>query len=218
LARSAGYRLVTGPGRTSLSIVSQPRNPAGDLWSHDRLVEWSRGSRALVVDETFREFTPARSVQRFGLANLWTTGSFTKAYGADDLRVGFIVPPEAEQDRFARFHGLVADEMPNYSVAGALATLAARDRLLGEVRRVVNRNRELWRRATPGGPPLAAPVAFDDPVPSGGDRFSRRCLRASVLVCPGSLFGAPSGVRVCLTRRSFPRDLREYLGVRDRVA
>jgi aspartate/methionine/tyrosine aminotransferase len=215
LARSAGYRLVTSAGRTALAIISQPRNPIGNLWSGEALTEWARGARATIVDETFREFTPAASVQRLGLSGLWSTGSFTKAYGADDLRVGFIVPPEDERDRFARFHGLVADELPNYSVAGALVTLADRGRILGQVRSVVVRNQELWRRATPGGPKLAAPVTFDDPVPSGGDRFSRKCLRASVLVCPGSLFGRRSGVRVCLTRRSFPRDLREYIRVRD---
>jgi aspartate/methionine/tyrosine aminotransferase len=215
LARSAGYRLATASGRSALAIISQPRNPTGNLWSGDALTEWARDARATVVDETFREFTPAASVQRLGIPGLWSTGSFTKAYGADDLRVGFIIPPENEQDRFARFHGLVVDELPTYSVAGALATLAARDRILGQVRKVVVRNQELWRRATPGGPTLAAPVAFNDPVPSGGDRFTRKCLRASVLVCPGSLFGRPSGVRVCLTRRSFPRDLREYVRVRD---
>ncbi|MCI4339285.1 MAG: aminotransferase class I/II-fold pyridoxal phosphate-dependent enzyme [Thermoplasmata archaeon] len=215
LARSAGYRLVTSSGRTALAIVSQPRNPIGNLWSGEVLAEWARDARAIVVDETFREFTSAASVQRLALPGLWSTGSFTKAYGADDLRVGFIVPPEDEQDRFAHFHGLVVDELPNYSVAGALATLADRDRILGQVRSVMARNQELWRRATPSGPTLAAPVAFDDPVPSGGDRFTRKCLRASVLVCPGSLFGRPSGVRVCLTRRSFPRDLRAYVRVRD---
>ncbi len=77
------------------------------------------------------------------------------------------------------------------------------------------RNRALWRRATPHGPDLAAPLAFDDPVRPDGTRFARRCLRASVLVSPGALFGRPSGVRVCLTRRTFPRDLRAYLRVRD---
>ncbi|MGA8543538.1 MAG: aminotransferase class I/II-fold pyridoxal phosphate-dependent enzyme [Thermoplasmata archaeon] len=215
LARSFGYRLVTRPGPSRLAIVSRPRNPEGNLWSAPALSEWSRNARSTIVDETFREFTPAPSVQRLELRGLWSTGTFTKAYGGDDLRVGYAVAPESEQDGFARFHGLVADEMPNYSVAGALATLSDRDRVLREVRSVFERNRALWRRATPHGPDLAAPLAFDDPVRPDGTRFARRCLRASVLVSPGALFGRPSGVRVCLTRRTFPRDLRAYLRVRD---
>ena len=214
LAREAGFLISSRAGPSELAIVSQPRNPVGDLWSASRLTDWSQDARAVVVDETFREFTTAPSVQRLGLPGLWTTGSFTKPYGGDDLRVGFVVPPEKETARFARFHGLVADEMPRYSVAGALAVLSRRDRILKEVRSLVGRNHSLWRRANPGGVPLAAPVTFDDPVPTGGDRFARRCLRASILVCPGSLFGRPSGVRVGLTRRSFPRDLAQYLRVR----
>ncbi len=213
--RDAGFRVAETLGPVELALVSQPHNPVGDRWDADRLLDWSEGARHTIVDETFREFSPVPSVQRLAIPRLWTTGSFTKVYGADDLRVGYVVAPEPERERFARFHGLVADELPPYSVAGALVTLAARDRILREVRGIVGRNQALWQSAIPGGPPLAAPVAFDDPVPFGGDRFARRCLRASVLVCPGSFFGRASGVRVGLTRRSFPSDLKAYLRVRD---
>ncbi len=218
LARSAGFRLVTRDGPTELAIVSQPRNPVGDLWSGERLREWASASREVIVDETFREFTPVASVQRFDIPGLWSTGSLTKAYAADDLRVGFVVAPESEQERFARYHGLVADGIAAYSVAGALATLAVRERLLRQVRAIVGRNQALWRRVSPTGPALAAPITFDDPVIPDGDRFAHRCLRASVLVCPGSLFGRASGVRVGLTRRSFPRDLEQYLRLRAAAA
>ena len=217
LARAAGYRVGETPGSCDLAIVSQPHNPVGDFWPPERFLAWNRGARATVVDETFREFTPARSLQRLGLPGLWTTGSLTKAYGADDLRVGYVVAPEREQRDFARFHGLVADEMPPYSVAGAIATLSDAPRILGEVRAVVARNQALWRRARPEGPPLAAPVAFDEPVPLGGDRFARACLRASILVSPGRFFGRPRGVRVGMTRRGFPAALRAYLAVRARL-
>lgn len=213
--RNAGFRVTETRGSVDVAILSQPRNPVGDRWDPDRLLGWAAGARHTIVDETFREFSPAPSVQRLAVPNLWSTGSFTKAYGADDLRVGYVVVPEAERERFARFHGLVTDELPPFSVAGALVTLAARDRILGEVRRIVGRNQALWRSAARKSPPLAAPVAFDDPVPTGGDRLARRCLRASVLVCPGRFFGRASGVRVGLTRRSFPIDLRAYLRVRD---
>ncbi|MHB8352324.1 MAG: hypothetical protein ACYDFT_06545, partial [Thermoplasmata archaeon] len=49
-----------------------------------------------------------------------------------------------------------------------------------------------------------------------GDRLTRAALRAGVLVAPGTLFGDRTGVRVCLTRRSFPKDLASYLQVRQR--
>jgi aspartate/methionine/tyrosine aminotransferase len=214
-ARTFGYRVVDSTGPVDLAVASLPRNPEGCLWSSGEIERFTNGARATLIDETFREFTTARSVQRLELPSVWSTGTFTKAYGADDLRVGYVVTPEAEADRFARFHGLVTDEIAEWSVAGALATLDDGERILRDVRRVFERNRAAWRRATPRGPELAAPVAFDDPVPGGGDRFTLRCLRASILVCPGSLLGKPSGVRVCLTRRSFPRDLAVYRRVRD---
>lgn len=217
--RAAGFRLVApGPDRVDLAVVSQPRNPEGNLWDRDRLAEFAERSPATIVDETFRQFSRAPSTLRWEIPGQWATGSFTKVYGGDDLRVGFVVPPPSEVDGFARFHGLFADEMPRASVAGALATLDARAAILRRVRELVGRNQALWRRATPGGPPLAGPVAFDVSVGPDGDRFARRCLRHSVLVCPGSYFGDRAGVRVCLTRPSFPRDLGRYLEVRGSAA
>jgi histidinol-phosphate/aromatic aminotransferase/cobyric acid decarboxylase-like protein len=214
-AREAGFRVTSDRNaRADLAVVSQPRNPSGDLWTRERLARFARGARGLLVDETFREFTSAPSVQRWDLPGLWTTGTFTKVYGGDDLRVGYLVAPERDQGSFAKFHGVVTDEIAPYSVASALATLDARPRLLRVVRGLMARNRAVWRRARPDSPVLAGPTAFDAPVVPDGDAFARRCLRASVLVCPGSFFGDRSGVRVCLTRRTFARDLARYLAVR----
>jgi histidinol-phosphate/aromatic aminotransferase/cobyric acid decarboxylase-like protein len=214
--RTAGYRLVSASAPSAeLAVVSQPRNPVGDLWPRDRLAEFAHGCRATLVDETFREFSRAPSTLRWEIPGQWVTGSFTKVYGGDDLRVGYVVAPESERDEFARFHGLFADEMAVASVAGALATLDASADLLRTVRAVVGRSQKIWHRFHPGSPPLAGPVAFDSPVRPDGDALALRCLRRSILVCPGSFFGDRSGVRVGLTRPSFPDDLPHYLSVRD---
>jgi histidinol-phosphate/aromatic aminotransferase/cobyric acid decarboxylase-like protein len=216
-SRSAGFRLVDADqGRADLAVVSQPRNPVGDLWTRERFAAYAGSARATLVDETFREFSPAASVLRWRIPGVWATGSFTKVYGADELRVGFVVAPESERLDFARFHGLVADELARYAVAGALATLDARTTILARVRRVVSRNQRAWRAVRPRGPALAASVVFDTPVAPDGDALARRCARRSILVCPGSYFGSPSGVRLGLTRPSFPEDLRQYLEVADR--
>jgi histidinol-phosphate/aromatic aminotransferase/cobyric acid decarboxylase-like protein len=214
--RAAGFRLV-GPraGPADLAVVSQPRNPQGDLWARERLGEFARSVRSTLVDETFRDFSTAPSTLRWGIPGQWVTGSFTKAFGADALRVGYVVAPERDREAFERFHGLFADHLAHRSVAGALAALDARDEILERVRRVVGRNQRAWRAARPAGPMLAGPVAFDAPVAPDGDALARRCLRRSILVCPGSFFGTPSGVRIGLTRPSFPRDLPHYLAVRD---
>ena len=216
-ARWWGYRLV-GPGRPAqLALLSRPNNPTGWLAPREDLGARLDGAGALVVDETFREFTREPSVQRWGWPRLWSTGSFTKVYGADVLRVGFLAVPEREAASFARFHGLVTDRVPLHSVATALTILEERERLLAIVRRLVDRHRALWHRATPGDRGGGGSTVFDTSIGPDGRAFGRRCLRAGVLVCPGSFFGEPAGVRVCLTRRSFPSDLAAYLAVRARA-
>jgi aspartate/methionine/tyrosine aminotransferase len=214
-AEWAGFRVGAFPGRVPLAVVSQPRNPEGTTWSADEFDAWADGADCVIVDETFREFSTDASRAVRGDPRIWTTGSFTKAYGGDSIRVGWIVAPPDAAAEFARFHGIVTDEIAPASIAAAFAALRARRRILREVRSVVDRNRRVLAAALPGAAQIRGPVYFDRAPGEDGDRLTRRCLAASVLVCPGRFFGDPSGVRICLTQRTFPSDLRAYLRVRD---
>lgn len=218
-ARSAGFRITNDAREAALAVVSQPRNPEGDLWDRTRLLEWSSGARAVVVDETFREFAGTRSVLSSERPGLWATGSFTKFFAGDDLRVGFAVAPEESALEFARFHGLVTNLLPAYSVAGAARAFRDREKIRRQVRAILGHNVAFARSAFPNLRPPKSPVMFDR-LESGedGDSLAKRALRASVLVCSGSFFGDPSGVRLCLTRRGFSADLVAYLAVRDRTS
>jgi len=211
----AGFRVGATRAPAALALVSLPRNPEGLLWSDPEFSEWTVGARSILVDETFREFSNARSRATSGTTGLWVTGSFTKFYAADDVRVGYVVAPPESAGTFARFHGVVTDELPPYSVASALRILEERTSLGKRVRRIFERNRAVMARSLPQARTIRAPVFFDR-VPNG-DRLARECLRASVLVCPGSFFGVRAGVRISLTRRTFPEDFGEYLRVRDRI-
>ncbi len=214
-ARWAGFRPTDAPGPAAVAVLSQPRNPEGDLWAPERLLRWAEAADQLLVDETFREFAGAPSLAGLLPTRLWLTGTFTKFYAGDDIRVGFLVAPENAVVEFAQYHALVLDRLANYSVASALAALRARPRIRREVERVLAPNRAAWTAAFPGEPVPVGPVAFDRRTGLDGDALARACLAASVLVCPGRLFGAPRGVRLGLTRRTFPRDLGAYLTVRD---
>jgi aspartate/methionine/tyrosine aminotransferase len=211
----AGFRVGATRAPATLALVSLPRNPEGVLWSDREFSEWTAGARSLLIDETFREFSSSPSRSRVGAPRLWVTGSFTKFYAADDVRVGYVVAPPEAAETFARFHGVVTDELPPFSVASALRILDERTSLGNRVRRIFERNRAVMARSLPLARAIRAPVFFDR-VPDG-DRLARECLRSSVLVCPGSFFGERAGVRISLTRRTFPRDFAEYLRVRDRV-
>ena len=215
-ARAAGFRLTRSAGPAELAVVSQPRNPEGDAWPKERLLAWARSARHLLIDETFREFGPRRSLADLPRPGVWVTGSFTKYYAGDDLRVGYVVTPPAHDQEFARFVGLVSDKVAPASVAGALSALSHHIEISRRIDRILETNRRALVRAFPGSTAPVAPVWFDRVGPRAG-RLARRLLRASVLVCPGAYFGEPDGLRICLTRPTFPADLEAYRAVRDRL-
>lgn len=213
LLRAHGYRKERKEGGADLAIVSRPRNPEGDLWPKHRLSAWAEGARALLVDETFREFAGTPSVAVSADHGVWASGTFTKFFGADHLRVGFVVAPPEEVEEFRRFYGLVVDELPPASAVGALQLLERREVVRRKVRRLLATNLASLERLDRRAPRPVGPVFFDRSAPDG-DALADAGLRSGVLVCPGRFFGEPAGVRVGLTRRNFPRDLSAYLAVR----
>lgn len=215
-ASLAGFRLVREGARAELVALSDPNNPRGLAWppsAFDRLVA---NARDILVDETFREFTDAPSRQRQQRSNLWSSGTFTKVYGGDALRVGYLAVPDSEAEGFGEYHAHLTDRLPPASTSAALAILRDRARILVEVRGRFQRNLAALRASVPAAPRLVAPVWFDRQGGAAhGDRLARRLAREGILVCSGALFGDPRGVRVCLTQRSFPEDLAAYLDRRD---
>jgi len=216
-ARAVGFRRVVTPSGADLVAFSAPRNPEGTRVDPAEAAPWQEAGRTLLVDQTFREFSDDPAWTRRHDPNLWLTGSFTKIFGADRLRVGFVIPPEKEEAAFALVHGLLLDLLPHASISGARAILSHRAEILQESRALFRRNERTLRKAVGALPRLAAPVWFDCGERGlDADRLQSAALRAGVLVCSGSFFGDPTGVRLCLTRRTFPEDLEAYLRIRSR--
>ncbi|MDE1834994.1 MAG: aminotransferase class I/II-fold pyridoxal phosphate-dependent enzyme [Euryarchaeota archaeon] len=217
IASGIGFRVSQGLGGNDVALLSNPNNPEGVLRTSEDVLRLAEGSRHVVIDETFREFTPSRSFARLGRAGWWTTGTFTKVYGADDIRMGFAVPPAGEAERFRDACDLWVDRPALASVGAALSILRNRTTLLRESRALFERNLRLLRERVPDLPLLRAPVWFDRAVgPDFTLRLAEEGIRRGVLVCPGHYFGDPSGVRVCLTQRTFEKDLDAYLALRAR--
>jgi histidinol-phosphate/aromatic aminotransferase/cobyric acid decarboxylase-like protein len=218
VAMGAGFRTRQGFTDCDLALLSNPNNPEGFRRSDLELLQETSGARWRLVDETFREFTSAPSLARRGDPRTWVTGTFTKVYGADLVRAGYVVAPRGEARAFADSSELWADRLSYFSVGAALTLLDHRAQVLAETRGIFERNRDVLARAVGSGGDLAAPVWFDRrPLPGGTERFARQALRRGVLVCPGHFFRDARGIRVCLTSRSFPRDLRAYLAERSRA-
>jgi histidinol-phosphate/aromatic aminotransferase/cobyric acid decarboxylase-like protein len=210
-AVAVGFRRGRSIASADAVVLSDPGNPMGVSRPWAEVERLAEGGRPVVADQTFREFTTKASMTRAGIRSLWVTGSFTKIYGADEQRLGFAIAPEAEAERFYELHALLLDEIPEASVSAGLAILRDRDRILAEARALFQANVRTLRERVPDLPELEAPTWFDRGLKGfDGDAFARRLLRRSILVCPGSFFGDPAGVRVTLTRRTFPEDLAAY--------
>jgi aspartate/methionine/tyrosine aminotransferase len=202
------------PGSSDLFVRTEPNNPTGRSVPEAALDEMSGGAPRWLIDETFREFTPARSCLRTGRRGLWATGTLTKAYGGDSLRVGWVVPSEEDLPGFRPFHGVLTDQIAWLSAALALDLLTHADEILAESRALFQANLAILRRALPEIEDLSAPVAFDHPGVPDTEPLARAALSQGILTSPGHFFGEPSGIRIGLTRRSFAKDLPAYLKVR----
>ncbi len=216
MALWGGARLARDREAPDLVVLSNPNNPSGISHPSDRMQALMGGPAPVLVDETFREFSDRPTLARRRAGKVWVTGTFTKVYGADAIRVGFVVVPPGLEDPFGAFQGLFLDTLPAASVESALALLRDRPAILRESRELFRRNERILHHHLGGFPRLQAPVVFDRGTTGlPGDRLARQAASRGVLVCPGSFFGDPSGVRLCLTRRTFARDLEAYLRVRD---
>jgi histidinol-phosphate/aromatic aminotransferase/cobyric acid decarboxylase-like protein len=215
--RAAGGRVVPRSQRADAWILSNPNNPTG-RWLLPGEIRTNRPAPPVtIVDETFRGFTEVSSLATLGDERPWTTGTFTKVYGADEIRVGWSIPPKAETTGYAKFHPAAADKVALRSLGAARAILASRKEVLREVRGIFRENVQALNRAIPGSGVPHAPVWFDQGTQGlPGNLVQAAALRRSILVCSGEFFGDPSGVRLCLTQHSFPEDLARYLEIRDR--
>lgn len=77
-----------------VGVIVNPNNPDGRIVEAEEILStarsMSRRDRLLIVDESFMDFTPERSVARFTNDNaLVVLRSFGKAYGLPGLRLGF---------------------------------------------------------------------------------------------------------------------------------
>lgn len=214
VAEVAGFRRAPARSPADIALASDPNNPTGRGSDRARRRDRFADIRSGVIDETFRELSAHPSAAA-DLPGFFLTGTFTKSYGADAVRVGWVVSPEAEQESFARYHGLLADEIAPHSVDVAESLLDHHDEVLGEARGIFRRNEVALRRSLGVGNLLDAPVWFDR-TPDG-DALAQTAANSGVLVCPGRYFGVRQGVRLCLTRRSFPVDLEAYVRVRRAV-
>jgi threonine-phosphate decarboxylase len=107
------------PSEDGLVVLSQPVNPTGQLIPIDKFL---KPPSALLVDESFLDFTGHSSVARFLTTrpNLYVLRSLTKFYALPGLRIGALIAAPALIEELRRFR-----EPWQVNVLAAQAALAA---------------------------------------------------------------------------------------------
>lgn len=196
-------------GRTRLVILSDLHNPSGVRLQPERLREIARlceeRGAHLLVDEVYLEFLylqGARTAAALSPA-VTTTRSLTKAYGLDDLRLGWIIASAETARRVRRLRDLYSITTAFPSERLGWHALGAADELLQETLELLDRNRGLVEAFVADRPrlrwtsPEAGSVGF---VQLASDRVEALVElaeeRYETIVAPGHFFGRPDHFRI----------------------
>lgn len=148
-----GWRVAARPGAaTRAAVIVNPNNPDGRRWETHELQTLAEALPRLVVDESFMDATPERSlIPHAGAEGLVILRSFGKFYGLAGLRLGFAVTGPGTAARLAGLMGPWAVSGPALALgAAALADRGwqaqTRARLARDIRRLVALGRSAgWR-------------------------------------------------------------------------
>ncbi|MBK0397657.1 threonine-phosphate decarboxylase [Limibaculum sp. M0105] len=130
--RAEGWQLSERPGAaTRAAVIVNPNNPDGRCWERHELATLAEALPRLVVDESFMDATPQRSlVGDAGDEGLVILRSFGKFYGLAGLRLGFAIAGPRTASR-------LRDLLGPWAVSGPALAIGARALRDGE-----------WQRAT----------------------------------------------------------------------
>ncbi|MDZ7773355.1 MAG: aminotransferase class I/II-fold pyridoxal phosphate-dependent enzyme [Balneolaceae bacterium] len=196
-------------GRTRLVILSDLHNPSGMRVKPELLQEIAqlceeRGTH-LLVDEVYLEFLYPQGVRTAASLSpaVITTRSLTKAYGLDDLRLGWMIASGETARRIRRLRDLYAITTAFPSERLGWHALGAADELLACTLALLEGNRKLVEDFVEGRPELswttpgAGSVGF---VRLASDRVEELAelaeARYETIVAPGHFFGRPDHFRI----------------------
>lgn len=139
-----GWRVAARPGRaTRAAVIVNPNNPDGRRWETHEVMTLAEALPRLIVDESFMDATPERSLlPHAGAEGLVILRSFGKFYGLAGARLGFAIAGPETAARLADLMGPWAVSGPALALgAAALADrdwqAATRTRIARDVRRLL---------------------------------------------------------------------------------
>ncbi len=198
-----GYSL----GSEDINIYSNPNNPTGTF------SELAISSGIHVVDETFMQFhNDLDSVKNPELT--YRINTFTKFYGGDDLRVGYIIAPSREEaKKLDGLKGIFTEPVSKYNISVAAAILKDNDRIKGSVRSIAHENHNILVKNRgklkfyKGKEPLIGTVAladYSEYTQHPSTEVATLLSEKGISIVPGEIFGINGTyLRVCYSREDF---------------
>ena len=213
-------------GDTAFVTVTNRHNPSGRMTDRETLSAVADAAAdadaVLLVDEVYAPYVreggegPFGGVTAAGLPATVVTGSLTKFFGLEGLRVGWVVgdPDVVGAARSAATH-FAGPSTP--SLALAEGTLEHADELAAAARDRVAANHDLLADFVADRDDVDGPVfpdatyAFLDPHGADGTTVAEAALKRDLLVVPGRFFEDDDRIRVSLGRD--PERMRAALDV-----
>ena len=220
------YKLPPSMGYTSgdsgLFITSNPNNPTGAL------IQIPDGYSAYLIDETFLMFSSNLGKLNYP-ANTYRINTFTKFFGGDDLRVGYIIAPSREDaEAIESLRGIFTEYVSRYNISVANRILSDLDSIIQEVREIqainynfLMKNKSDLRFYLDRKPELGTVSFIDYSKYSKTDSLilSELLSKESISVVPAKFFGISGPyIRVCYSRTDFPYSFDKLLDFLNRVS
>lgn len=188
--------------QATVAILCQPLNPTSTVYGKDCVEGALRHfGEKLIIDEAYRglAFKPLPTI--LGAIRV---RSFSKEFNLEGWRLGYAVAPPKLISEVVRFLQITTTCVPDFVQEAGLACLERETELLAL-------HRETWKRrlGVASNALKAAGFRFADPDGGmyifctherlkDGDAFAARLLDEGIAVAPGSAFGYPRFLRLCV--------------------
>lgn len=195
--------------RTRLIILSDMHNPSGSKLDRavlQQLIQMAESREIyLLIDEVYLEFLYPGGARTAAKQSEYviTTRSLTKAFGLDDVRIGWIIAEPSVARRLQRLKDLFSTTLPFPSERLGAAALDRADAILQHNITLLDRNRSLVAAFIRDEPalswvePPAGSVGFPRFAGGPADSLIELAHRQhETLVVPGRFFGRPDHFRI----------------------
>lgn len=204
-------------GDRGLFVCSNPNNPTGVLHNLPKDYDY------YLIDETFLEFSKNLDSMHYP-SNTYRINTFTKFYGGDDLRVGYIIAPDKESAlQLGLLRGIFTEYVSRYNISVAYQILKDHETLVPYIREIQQKNFNYLNNLKGklnfynGITPSLGTVSYLDYsqyTDSDSLRLAEDIAKHSISVVPAKFFNHEGTyLRICYSRSNFKESylqLMEY--------